>query len=171
MPAPRALQPTKTREPFSRERMLGWRGRHGGLTCDPIPRRSGERLSPAQASTPQVSPVPLCVFSRGARAGPRRPPRMRSGPDAGGDCPLTGKGQGKRVSVREGQLWSANARQQPSKRALMPLRGPVRRYHPREDGCATGSGKDPRGSGRSGAGLCLRLPGTAVWRGPNVLFL
>lgn len=72
----------------------------GGCPAIPFPEGAGTGY---RLHGPQVSPVPRCVLSRGARAGSRRPPRMRSGPDSGGGCPPTGKGQGKRGSVGEGQ--------------------------------------------------------------------
>lgn len=173
MPAPWALQPTKTREPVNRERMPGRRGRHGGLPCDPIPGGSGTRLAPARAATPRISPVPPCVLSRGARAGPKRNPRMRSGPDAGGGCPPMGKGQGKRGSVGEGQSPSSG-----QKNVQVALNeSPLATARPGEEIPAggwmlvppsAGPGRSP--SGRSAVRLSLRLRGTAVWRGLHVLF-
>lgn len=149
MPAPWALQPTKTREPVKRERMSGQRGRHGGLPCHPIPGGSGGRLPPARAATPRISPVPPCPFppspgwpqktSADAERAWRWWGLSAHGERAGGDR--------ERMRGSKPQLWPEKLFKQPSKRALVPLRGPLRSY-PREDGCATGCGKDPCGSGQ-----------------------
>lgn len=131
-------------------------GKARGLPCDPIPGGNGDR-SPAGLPGPTVCPFPRSpgwpqktsgdaerawrwwgLSAHGEKAGEEREHRRGSKP----------------------QFWPEKAGKQPSKRALMPLGGPVRR-HPREDGCATGYGKDPGGSGHSVAGLCLRMERTS----------
>ncbi|XP_039408674.1 uncharacterized protein LOC120410065 isoform X2 [Corvus cornix cornix] len=94
-------------------------GRRGGLPCDPIAEGSGDRLPPARTTTPRGSPVPPRPFPW--RPGwPQRPARMRSGPEAGGGCPPTEKGRGKRGSIGEGQSPSSGQK----KRGSSPQREP-----------------------------------------------
>lgn len=118
----------------------------GGCPAIPFPEGAGTGY---RLHGPQVSPVPRCVLSRGARAGSRRPPRMRSGPDSGGGCPPHGKRAGEERERRrrsKPQFWpEKNCGSSSQRGTAMALRGPVGDTRGR---MAVPPGKEPCGSGQ-----------------------